>query len=148
MGIPVEEDVDVVLGAGDLFDTSAPSTGEQSLVIRTLLSLGHDGRHVIVEAGNHDKAHSQNVTQPWRDDDNRRTLTRVPCREKPPEAQPVRLERTPRVQHPSCTRKRRQHRRWHCVSPTAKATHHVGHRGSHRLVRAKSPHAFAERGRL
>jgi len=49
-----EEDVDLVLVAGDLFETSAPTPKSQGLVMRTLLALRDEGRHVVVIAGNHD----------------------------------------------------------------------------------------------
>lgn len=48
------EDVDVVIVAGDLFETSTPSPQSQSLVMGTLLQLSADGRQVIALAGNHD----------------------------------------------------------------------------------------------
>ncbi len=48
------EDVDLVLIAGDLFDTGAPGPRAQGLVMRTLLALRADGRHVVAIAGNHD----------------------------------------------------------------------------------------------
>jgi DNA repair protein SbcD/Mre11 len=48
------EDVDLVLIAGDLFETAAPTAKSQGLVMRTLLALAQDGRHVVVIAGNHD----------------------------------------------------------------------------------------------
>jgi exonuclease SbcD len=50
------EDVDLVLVAGDLFETSAPSPRSQGLVMRTLLALREEGRQVVVIAGNHDSA--------------------------------------------------------------------------------------------
>jgi len=49
-----DEDVDVVLVAGDLFETAAPTAKAQGLVMRTLLALREDGRQVVVIAGNHD----------------------------------------------------------------------------------------------
>jgi exonuclease SbcD len=49
-----DEDVDVVVVAGDLFETSAPGPEAQGLVMRTLLALKGDGRQVVVLAGNHD----------------------------------------------------------------------------------------------
>jgi exonuclease SbcD len=52
-----DEDVDVVLVAGDLFETAAPSARAQGLVMRTLLALREDGRHVVAIAGNHDNQH-------------------------------------------------------------------------------------------
>jgi DNA repair protein SbcD/Mre11 len=48
------EDVDLVLIAGDLFETSAPSPKAQGLVMRALLALREDGRHVVAIGGNHD----------------------------------------------------------------------------------------------
>ena len=48
------EDVDLVLVAGDLFDSAAPSPKAQGLVMRTLLALGTDGRQVVAIAGDHD----------------------------------------------------------------------------------------------
>ncbi|HEX9624073.1 MAG TPA: exonuclease SbcCD subunit D [Streptosporangiaceae bacterium] len=51
-----DEDVDVVLVAGDLFETSAPNAKAQGLVMRTLLALRENGRHVVVIAGNHDNS--------------------------------------------------------------------------------------------
>jgi DNA repair protein SbcD/Mre11 len=50
------EDVDLVLIAGDLFETSAPSPKAQGLVIRALLALREDGRHIVAIGGNHDNA--------------------------------------------------------------------------------------------
>jgi DNA repair protein SbcD/Mre11 len=51
-----DQDVDLVVIAGDLFETSAPSPKAQGLVMRTLLALREDGRQVIAIAGNHDNA--------------------------------------------------------------------------------------------
>src|SRR6266700_742826 len=52
-----DEDVDVVLIAGDLFETAAPNARAQGLVMRTLLALRSDGRQVVAIAGNHDNQH-------------------------------------------------------------------------------------------
>jgi exonuclease SbcD len=49
-----DEDVDMVVVAGDLFETAAPTAKAQGLVVRTLLALREDGRQVIAIAGNHD----------------------------------------------------------------------------------------------
>jgi exonuclease SbcD len=49
-----DEDVDLVLIAGDLFETAAPTAKAQGLVARTLLELREDGRQVVAIAGNHD----------------------------------------------------------------------------------------------
>jgi exonuclease SbcD len=51
-----EEDVDLVIVAGDLFETAAPSPQAQGLVMQTLMALRAEGRHVVVLAGNHDNA--------------------------------------------------------------------------------------------
>jgi exonuclease SbcD len=50
------QEVDLVLVAGDLFETAAPTAKSQGLVMRTLLALREDGRQVVVIAGNHDNA--------------------------------------------------------------------------------------------
>jgi exonuclease SbcD len=50
------EDVGLVLIAGDLFETAAPSPKAQGLVMRALLALREDGRQVVAIAGNHDNA--------------------------------------------------------------------------------------------
>jgi exonuclease SbcD len=50
------EDVDVVLVAGDVFETAAPTAKAQGLVMRTLLALREESRQVVVIAGNHDNA--------------------------------------------------------------------------------------------
>jgi DNA repair protein SbcD/Mre11 len=51
-----DEDVDLVLIAGDVFETAAPTAKAQGLVMRTLLALRDNGRQVVVIAGNHDNA--------------------------------------------------------------------------------------------
>jgi DNA repair protein SbcD/Mre11 len=51
-----DEDVDLVLVAGDLFETAAPSPKAQGLVMRALLALKEDHRQVVAIAGNHDNA--------------------------------------------------------------------------------------------
>jgi DNA repair protein SbcD/Mre11 len=56
---------DLVLVAGDLFETAAPTARAQGLVMRTLLALREDGRQVVVIAGNHDnQALVQSVYRP------------------------------------------------------------------------------------
>ncbi|MCG8478898.1 MAG: exonuclease subunit SbcD [Spirochaetales bacterium] len=50
-----DEDVDLVLVAGDLFDTFNPGSDAQELLYRTLKDLARDGeRAVVAVAGNHD----------------------------------------------------------------------------------------------
>jgi exonuclease SbcD len=51
------EDVDLILVAGDLFESSAPTARAQGLVMRTLLELRQEHRQVVVIAGNHDNQH-------------------------------------------------------------------------------------------
>jgi DNA repair protein SbcD/Mre11 len=47
-------EVDAVLLAGDVYDSSAPSAPSQKLVVQTLLAMRRAGAEVIVIAGNHD----------------------------------------------------------------------------------------------
>jgi DNA repair protein SbcD/Mre11 len=49
-----EHDADLVVVAGDLFETTTPTAKSQGLVMHTLLALREDGRQVVVIAGNHD----------------------------------------------------------------------------------------------
>jgi exonuclease SbcD len=53
-GIAEANQVDAVLVAGDVYDSSAPSAQSQHLVIKTLLRMRQAGAEVIVIAGNHD----------------------------------------------------------------------------------------------
>lgn len=59
-----EEDVDAVLIAGDLFDSAVPRPESQALVMRTLLALKENGRHVVALAGNHDDPRLLDVYRP------------------------------------------------------------------------------------
>jgi exonuclease SbcD len=52
-----EHDAEIVVIAGDLFDSAAPTPRAQGLVMRTLLALREDGRQVVAIAGNHDNQH-------------------------------------------------------------------------------------------
>ncbi|MFW5694762.1 MAG: metallophosphoesterase family protein, partial [Alkalispirochaeta sp.] len=55
VAITEEEDPDLVIVAGDLFDTFNPGSDAQELLYRTLRDLARDGtRGVIAIAGNHD----------------------------------------------------------------------------------------------
>jgi DNA repair protein SbcD/Mre11 len=51
-----ERAVDLVIVAGDLFDTATPSAESERIVYRALLDLAAGGRPVVVVAGNHDSA--------------------------------------------------------------------------------------------
>ncbi|HKY69177.1 MAG TPA: exonuclease subunit SbcD, partial [Acidimicrobiales bacterium] len=55
-GIAEGERVDLVIVAGDLFDTAAPTAESERIVYRALLDLAAGGRPVVVVAGNHDSA--------------------------------------------------------------------------------------------
>src|SRR4029450_13021080 len=50
------DEVDLVVVAGDLFDTAAPTPEAERIVYRALLDLAAGGRPVVVVAGNHDSA--------------------------------------------------------------------------------------------
>ncbi|HSJ46518.1 MAG TPA: exonuclease SbcCD subunit D [Euzebyales bacterium] len=53
-GLAEEHAVDVVLIAGDQFDTSAPSAEAEQIVYTALLDLAQTGAQVVLVAGNHD----------------------------------------------------------------------------------------------
>ena len=55
-GVAERESVDLVIVAGDLFDTATPSPEAERIVYRALLDLAVGGRPVVVVAGNHDSA--------------------------------------------------------------------------------------------
>ncbi|MEV4161538.1 exonuclease SbcCD subunit D [Nonomuraea dietziae] len=59
-----EENVDAVIVAGDVFDTSAPTPEAQSLVMPALMALREEGRDVVVLAGNHDNPQLFEVYRP------------------------------------------------------------------------------------
>ncbi|HMK10240.1 MAG TPA: exonuclease subunit SbcD, partial [Acidimicrobiales bacterium] len=59
-----DEEVDVVLVTGDLYETAAPSPDAEALVLKTLLDLRDTGAHVIVIAGNHDNAARFDAVRP------------------------------------------------------------------------------------
>ncbi|MDP8977530.1 MAG: exonuclease subunit SbcD, partial [Actinomycetota bacterium] len=52
--IAAREHTDVVLVAGDVFDTAAPTAEAERIVYRALLDLADTGATVVVVAGNHD----------------------------------------------------------------------------------------------
>ena len=55
-GVAERESVDLVVVAGDLFDTATPTPEAERIVYRALLDLAAGGRPVVVVAGNHDSA--------------------------------------------------------------------------------------------
>jgi len=62
--IAAGEDVDVVVVAGDLFDTAAPTPESEEIVYRALLGLSRTGASVVVIAGNHDNARGLRAVAP------------------------------------------------------------------------------------
>lgn len=63
-GIATAHEVDLVVVAGDLFDTASPSPEAQGIVYDTLLGMAATGAQVMVIAGNHDNAHGLRVLAP------------------------------------------------------------------------------------
>ena len=59
-----EHSVDLVIVAGDLFETATPTAEAESLVYRTLLQLLDTGAHVAVISGNHDNARRLRAVAP------------------------------------------------------------------------------------
>jgi exonuclease SbcD len=55
-GIAEREEVDLVVVAGDLFETAAPTAESEQIVYEALLQFASGGAHVAVIAGNHDNA--------------------------------------------------------------------------------------------
>ncbi|MGH2830355.1 MAG: metallophosphoesterase family protein, partial [Actinomycetota bacterium] len=63
-GIVRDEGADVVIVAGDLFDSAAPSPEAERLVYKALLDLSSTGATVAVLAGNHDSERRLQAVQP------------------------------------------------------------------------------------
>ena len=51
-----EHHVDVVIVAGDVFDSATPAAACYTLLTDTLVALRDTGAHVVVTSGNHDSA--------------------------------------------------------------------------------------------
>ncbi len=58
------ERVDVVVIAGDVYETAAPNPDAEALVLRTLLDLRDTGAQVVMLAGNHDNARRFEAVRP------------------------------------------------------------------------------------
>ena len=58
------ERVDLVIVAGDQFDTAAPSPESERIVYRTLMDLAETGAKVVVVAGNHDNPRRLEAVEP------------------------------------------------------------------------------------
>ena len=64
VSIAEEQQVDVVLIAGDIFESAAPTPDSEALVYATLLRLAQSAGHVAVIAGNHDNARRLHAVTP------------------------------------------------------------------------------------
>jgi DNA repair protein SbcD/Mre11 len=62
--IAADHAVDVVLVAGDLFETAAPAPESERIVYRALLDLADTGATVVVVAGNHDSDRRLQAVEP------------------------------------------------------------------------------------
>jgi DNA repair protein SbcD/Mre11 len=63
-GIARRDGADLVVVAGDLFDSATPTPEAERIVYRALLDLAEGGRPVIVVAGNHDSAQRLGAVAP------------------------------------------------------------------------------------
>ncbi|WP_030158113.1 exonuclease SbcCD subunit D [Glycomyces sp. NRRL B-16210] len=59
------ESVDLVIVAGDLFDTASPSSEAQKLLTAALSALHGTGAEVVVIAGNHDNGKALDALRDW-----------------------------------------------------------------------------------
>lgn len=57
VGIATDEAVDVVVVAGDLFDTASPTPTAERIVFRAVRDLAATGAEIVIIAGNHDNPH-------------------------------------------------------------------------------------------
>lgn len=64
-GVAEAEAVDLVLVAGDLFETAAPTPEAETIVYEALLALADTGAHVVAVAGNHDNAQRIEAVAPF-----------------------------------------------------------------------------------
>ncbi|MGH8881354.1 MAG: metallophosphoesterase family protein, partial [Stackebrandtia sp.] len=58
---------DLIIVAGDLFETAAPSAPAQKLLVRTLSALRATGADVVAVAGNHDHGAAIDALRGWAD---------------------------------------------------------------------------------
>lgn len=59
-----QEQADLVIVAGDLFDSAAPTAESENIVYRALLDLSSTGARVAIVAGNHDNERRLQAVQP------------------------------------------------------------------------------------
>lgn len=64
-GIVRQEGIDLVLVAGDVFDTTAPSSAAEEVVYEALLDLTRAGGQVVVVSGNHDNGRRFTAVKPF-----------------------------------------------------------------------------------
>ncbi|MFI7600505.1 exonuclease SbcCD subunit D [Actinoplanes sp. NPDC049681] len=62
-----EERPDLVIVAGDLYDTAAPSPDSTRVVTRALSALRQTGARVVAIGGNHDNGQALDALRPWAD---------------------------------------------------------------------------------
>ena len=67
VGIARAERPDLVIVAGDLFDTAAPNPDATRVVTRALTALRSSGADVVAIAGNHDNGAALDALRPWAD---------------------------------------------------------------------------------
>ncbi|MCD0445220.1 exonuclease SbcCD subunit D [Glycomyces sp. A-F 0318] len=60
-----DEQADLVIVAGDLFDTASPSSEAQKLLTAALSALHQTGAEVVVIAGNHDNGRALDALREW-----------------------------------------------------------------------------------
>jgi exonuclease SbcD len=65
--IATREQPDLVIVAGDLYDTAAPSSASTRLVTRALSALRRTGARVVAIGGNHDNGPALDALRPWAD---------------------------------------------------------------------------------
>src|ERR687898_359412 len=88
-GIAERDAVDLVIVAGDVFDTSTPTAESERIVYRALLDLAAGGRPVIVVAGNHDSAPRLQAVAPLSEASGIRVASPICCcRATPPTPTP------------------------------------------------------------
>src|SRR5690349_3288896 len=65
--IAYAEKPDLVIVAGDLYDTAAPTAESTRLVTRALSALRKTGARVVAIGGNHDNGQALDALRPWAD---------------------------------------------------------------------------------
>lgn len=65
VAIAREQEVDLVVVAGDLYDTAAPNAAAQQLVVQALTALAGTGAEVVVIGGNHDHGAALDAYRPF-----------------------------------------------------------------------------------